>query len=226
MCFSAAGSFGLSGILIGVGAAAMVRNSSRPHRMFAAVPLIFGAQQAAEGVVWLTIAGDQGTTLHRLAVTVFLAVALVVWPMWLPLSLRALERKPARQRILLSMFWFGGAVAAYASFLMLRSPPIAHIAGHSIRYDYQGSGHAGRHLLYLLAYIVPTVVPFFVSTMKLARTMGATLVVSLLVTVMVQRDALTSVWCFFAAILSGLLFVAIGREQQPISILPAERASV
>jgi hypothetical protein len=34
------------------------------------------------------------------------------------------------------------------------------------------------------------------------------------------------VWCFFAAILSGLLFVAIGREQQPISILRAERASV
>jgi hypothetical protein len=34
-----------------------------------------------------------------------------------------------------------------------------------------------------------------------------------LVTVLVERDALTSVWCFFAAILSGLM-VAVSREQR------------
>jgi hypothetical protein len=171
---------------------------------------------------WL---GQRSSPGSGLPVTAFLGIALVVWPMWLPLSLQALERNPVRRRTLMAMFWIGGAGAAYASFLMIRWRPVAHIAGHSIRYDYVGSGEAGRRLLYLLAYIVPTIVPFFVSTMKLARTMGAMLVVSLIVTVLVQRDALTSVWCFFAAILSGLLFVSVGREQQSISVSRAEQAS-
>jgi len=86
--------------------------------------------------------------------------------------------------------------------------------GHGIRYDYAGSGNGPRQLLYLLAYVAATVVPFFVSTANLARTMGVTLVGSLLATVLVERDTLTSVWCFFAAILSGLMVVAVNREQR------------
>ncbi len=79
----------------------------------------------------------------------------------------------------------------------------------------QGTPRAAtpNFILYLLAYVVPTVVPFFVSTMNLARPMGVMLIVSLVVTVLIERDALTSVWCFFAAVLSCLLFIAIGREQ-------------
>jgi hypothetical protein len=214
MCFSAAGSFGVSAVLTGLGAASLARNSHRPHRMFAAIPLIFAAQQAAEGVVWLTIGGDADATPHRLAVTAFLALALVVWPLWLPFSLRIIERDLARRRVLTALCWVGGLVAAYASFLMALWRPVAHVAGHSLRYDYAQSRDAPRQLLYLLAYVVATVFPFFVSTAQLARTMGLTLVGSLVVTVLVERDTLTSVWCFFAAILSGIMVVAVSREQR------------
>jgi hypothetical protein len=62
--------------------------------------------------------------------------------------------------------------------------------------------------------VMPTVVPFFVSTARLARTIGVALAASLVVTVIVQRDALTSVWCFFAAILSGLVLLAVDRERR------------
>ena len=41
MCFSATGSFAISGVLTAVGAVSVARNSSKPHRMFAAIPLIF-----------------------------------------------------------------------------------------------------------------------------------------------------------------------------------------
>jgi hypothetical protein len=71
----------------------------------------------------------------------------------------------------------------------------------------------GSHLIYLLAYAAPTVVPFFVSRVSLARMIGSMLVVSLFASAAVQRDTLTSVWCFFAAILSGLMLVAVAREQ-------------
>src|ERR1035437_10782384 len=49
MCFSAAGSFGMSGVLAVVGTTSLARSAGRPQHMFAAVPFIFAAQQAAEG---------------------------------------------------------------------------------------------------------------------------------------------------------------------------------
>lgn len=213
MCFSATGSFAISGVLTAVGATSLARNSSKPCRMFAAIPLIFAAQQAAEGAVWLTMDGGY-PTLHRLMVGIFLGVALIVWPTWLSSALKLVERNSARRRALGALFWVGSAVAMYATVFLIRFRPVARIAGHSIRYDYATSADGSSHLFYLLAYAVPTVVPFFVSTVSMARTIGVMLVVSLAASAVVERDALTSVWCFFAAILSGLILIAVAREQR------------
>ena len=72
--------------------------------MFAAVPLIFAAQQMAEGTVWLTMNGEY-PAVHRLAVISFLAVAFVVWPTWLSFSLRLFERSVVRRRSCSSCRW-------------------------------------------------------------------------------------------------------------------------
>ena len=225
MCFSATGSFALSGLLAGVGAVSLARNSSKPHRLFAAIPLLFAAQQAAEGVVWLTIHDADHAILHRLAVIVFLGFAMVVWPTWLPLSLKLMERTQVRRRILRGLSWFGAVVSAYAAVLLTLWQPNARVAGHSIRYDYQQDQSAWVRLVYLVGYVVPVVGPFFVSTTPLARTIGVTLVGSLVATVVVERHALTSVWCFFAAILSGLILVVVEKEQQVGAVSTAGRAN-
>lgn len=217
MCFSAAGSFAVAGILAGVGATSIARNSSTPHRMLATIPLLFAAQQAAEGIVWLTLADSPQSTLHRMAVHGFLWLALVVWPIWVPRSLQLVERDPARRRLLNALFWFGCIVAVSAAFALLRWAPVASIAGHSIRYNSPASRNATWFLLMLFVYVVPTVVPFFVSTANLARTIGTTFVVALMVTVVFERDTLTSVWCFFAAILSGLVAAALTHEERRLA---------
>jgi hypothetical protein len=215
MCFSAAGSFAIAGVLTVVGGVSVARNPSRAHRLFAATPLLFAAQQAAEGVVWSTIHGDHHAALHRLAVTAFLGFAVVVWPVWLPASLQLIERDPVRLRLLGALVCFGALVALYAALLMTRLPHGAHVAGHSISYTYEdGSGMIPSELVGLLGYLVPTVMPFFVSTATLARTIGVTLIGSLIATVVVQRDALTSVWCFFAAILSCLILAAVEKDRR------------
>lgn len=209
MCFSAPASFTLSGILIGVGAASVARSATRAHRMLAAAPLLFGAQQAAEGLVWLTAGAPSNAALQRLAVDVFLGFALVVWPFWVPLSLQRIERNPARRRILTGLCWFSGVVSASAAVLVSRWQPFAEMVGHTIRYDYPGTDSAALHVLLVLAYIASTIAPFFVSTSKLARTLGITLVVSVAAAALIRRESLTSVWCFFAAILSILIFFAV-----------------
>jgi hypothetical protein len=181
--------------------------------MLAAAPLLFGAQQAAEGAVWLTIGAPSHVALQRLAVDIVLGFALVVWPLWVPLSLQRAEREPARRRILTALCWFSGGVSLSAAILLSRWQPFAQVAGHSIRYDYPGTSNAALHVLLVLAYIVSTIVPFFVSTATMARTLGITLILSVAAAAIIRRESLTSVWCFFAAMLSALILFAVSREE-------------
>ncbi len=209
MCFSAVGSFALSGVLAGTGAAAITINRSPSRRLFAAFPLVFAAQQAAEGVVWLTLNDPAQATLQRLSVAVFLGIAVVIWPTWCPLSLWLAERNPGRRRLLWVLSWIGVGVSAGSLALLYHWQPMARVAGHSIQYVHEQSA-LGRYTV--LVYAVPALLPFFVSTTKMVRLIGTTFVLSLAVTMVIYREALTSVWCFFAAILSGLILVAVIRR--------------
>jgi hypothetical protein len=219
MCFSAEGSFAVSAALLTVGGAAVAR-APRGYRLLAGVPVLFGAQQAAEGVVWVTLDDTRGLA-HLIAVRAFLVVAIMVWPSFLSFALARMEQDAQRRRTLLLLFAMGVVLSAYAAALLLRFPPVARVAGHSIRYDYTGSDDVRWNLLYLMAYLVPTVVPFFVSSMSLAKASGAVLLGSLLLTTALQRGALTSVWCFLAAIFSGVLLMAIRRDAARVALQAA-----
>jgi hypothetical protein len=214
MCFSAAGSFGVAAVIAGLGAAAVAQKKPRSHRMLAAVPLMFPAQQVAEGIVWVTV-GSLGYRVANLtAVAVFLTIALVVWPVWIPLALHSAEPSPRRRRALLVLAWIGAGVAAYAALLLMRGRPTAHIAGHSIAYSYASSGSALVLALYLPGYVIPSVLPFFISSVSRAKIIGFILALALLVTFVIERQALASVWCFFAAILSAFIVIGIGEDQR------------
>jgi hypothetical protein len=208
VCFSAEGSFALSGLLVGAGATAGAR-SAPAARMFAVVPLMFAVQQAAEGIVWLTIDAPPHASLERAAIYTFLGIALVAWPAWAPLSLRVLEAQASRRRVLTRLAWIGAVVALVAAFLLARAQPAARITGHTITYEFGGGAGTTRQLLLLAAFVVPTVVPFFVSTSRLARVIGIALVVSVAIAALIRHEALTSVWCFFAAMMSVLVIFAV-----------------
>jgi hypothetical protein len=214
MCFSATGSFGLAAVIAGVGVVAVAQKKPRSHRMLAAVPLMFAAQQITEGIVWLTIGDPRERSANLAAVGVFLVFALVVWPLWVPLSLLKAERKPRRRRALAVLVCCGAAVAIYAAIDLLRGRPTAHVAGHSIAYSYGTHAPALVLALYLPAYVLPSVVPFFVSSVSKAKIMGVILALALAATILLQRQALASVWCFFAAILSVFIVLGIGRDHR------------
>jgi hypothetical protein len=102
------------------------------------------------------------------------------------------------------------AVAAFALGVRAHSPPRAHITGHSIGYEYDFP-FGGPAFLPDVAYAIPTIVPFFVSSLSLTRAMGVLLCAAMALTLAIQRNALTSVWCFFAAILSGMILWIVSR---------------
>jgi len=185
--------------------------------MFAAVPIIFAVQQASEGVVWLTIDAPPFEPLHRAAVIAFLGFALVVWPPWLPLSLYRIERDAGRRHALIAMEGLGLIVAIASAILLARSTPVAVVAGHSIRYDHAGGGSSLLDALIVFAYLIPTVGPFFASTASHARAIGALLILALIAAILVEREALTSVWCFFAAMLSGTVYWSVREDEQSVA---------
>ena len=216
MCFSAGASFGASAVLTGLGSASVNRNSSPRLRLLAAMPLLFGAQQAAEGLVWLTIGDPARATWHQLGVSAFLSFAFVIWPAYAPASLYAAERDARRRGVLRVLTLLGMVFAGSAALLLARWDPVASVEGHSIRYDHIGGENTLKNGLLLLAYVLATVTPFLVSSTTMARTLGGAFLISFIVTLLIERRSLTSVWCFFAALLSALIVVAVAREQSPI----------
>jgi hypothetical protein len=201
--------------LVGIGAAALGRNQTPGGRLLAAIPLGFAAQQAAEGSIWLTIGGGP-RPIQTLSVAVFLGFAFVAWPAWIPLALLAVETDRTRHRILSVFAYLGTAVSLGAAVLMFRWHPFAEVMGRHIRYDYRTGDSWAGHPLLLLLYVAPTIVPFYVATSRLSRVIGTTLVVSLLLTFAIERDALTSVWCFFAAILSVQILAAVSAPRPAV----------
>ncbi len=182
--------------------------------MVATIPLLFAAQQAAEGVVWLTIGNPDRSGLQNAAVDGFLGFALVIWPLWLPAALLRVEADGLRRKLLWGLLGAGLGVAMTAGVLLMRWQPVAEVAGHCIHYTYSPGAGAFAPGVYLAAYAIPVVVPFFASSVSLARTTGAALFLSLVAAVVIERQALTSVWCFFAAVLSGLVLATIILEQR------------
>ncbi len=208
----------MAGVLTVIGGVSIGASADKPRRLFAAIPLGFAAQQAAEGIVWLTINVPAHATLHRAAVFGFLAFGLVIWPTWVPWALRVAERDSARRKWLTRLTWAGVFVSLGAAVLLTRWEPSAYIEGSSVHYNFGFPTGAVSHVLLVVAYAAPALVSFFVSTIELSNVFGAALVLSMGAALLIRAEALTSVWCFFAAGLSVLVFVSARRAATPIAI--------
>ena len=72
----------------------------------AAIPLVFGVQQACEGLVWVGI-HRADAALMRLAATGFLFFALAFWLFWIPFCAVFLDPRRAVKRLLAVMALLG-----------------------------------------------------------------------------------------------------------------------
>ena len=220
MCFSATASFTVSAVLTAVGGLALAGSGGalagsdrRTTHMLAAIPLLFAAQQAAEGIVWLTLGPDHPPVLHLAATDLFLAFALAVWPTWFPLACLIAEPDPARRRLQRLLVWLGVAVSTLGAGAIVYCQPRAMVQDHSIHYDF-GMPVGPLQLVYLGIYALPIVAPFLISSLPLAPLVGVALLVGLIATFVVKLTALTSVWCFFAAMSSALLALGLQRARR------------
>jgi hypothetical protein len=204
MCFSAGASFVGGAIISAIGVAAQTKVSKPAQRLFSLIPFFFGFQQLAEGVLWVTLGSGKYPVLQDVVTYIFLVTALVIWPVMVPLSVRLMEEVKLRKRILTGLLVAGCLLAAVYAFCLVYYDIFPQINSFHIEYIY----NVPQTLMTIafVFYLVVTVVPFFVSSVKRMWLFGVLIAISCIVTGIFFSQFLTSVWCFFAAIISIIVY--------------------
>ena len=218
MCFSASASFVTSGMLTLTGAAAVRETKASSRVLLAVIPLLFAVHQFAEGVVWLTLRGADHSGWHRPAIFSYLAVAKVVWPFWMPLSILVAERNAAARRVLIPLLAIGALSALYQAYQLIVYPVSATVDTGHIHYEI-ASPPAARLLAGVL-YFVPTVFSPFLCSIRLMRVVGIGVLGSFVFSAIYFREALGSVWCFFAALISVLIWFVVKAPREAPQPVP------
>ena len=200
MCFSASASFTASAVLAGMGALSLYQ-AQRPHeRLFAAMPLWFALQQFVEGLLWLSL--QQPTPwLTQLTTYVFAFFSHVWWPIYVPLSVLQLEPAGWRRQGLWLFVLAGTALGAYLLTILLSFPVQVHASSQHIEYI---SPHF-HALATMGVYLLTAAVSPLLSSHRVVRWLGVTSVLAFMVAYAVYATWFISVWCFFAALLSGIV---------------------
>ncbi|MDZ7634870.1 MAG: DUF6629 family protein [Bacteroidales bacterium] len=212
MCFSAGASFAGGAVISAIGVATIAKNNDSSRRMFAGIPLIFGVQQISEGLVWVALQSPDHDLMLTIASYTFLFTAVIVWPVYLPLSVMLMEKVKVRRQIIFFLVVTGLVTTIYYGIGMLFYDVSPQISSHHIKYvnNFPRPPANAVFIIYLMA----TLVPLFVSGVRKMWLMGLLMTVSCLITGIFFREYLTSVWCFFAALISAVILWIVSEERQ------------
>jgi uncharacterized protein DUF6629 len=200
MCFSVTASFASCAILTAIGTATMAKARTNPQRLLATMPLLFAFQQFSEGFVWLSVQHAAYAHLRNIAMYSFLIFAQVVWPLFVPVAVLALEKDRKRKK-LLNWFAVSGFLAAlYFIWCLCFYTADVEVSSYHIKYvlDFPLS----KRWFYGIIYFIPAMFPTFVSTIKRMHLLGFLLLGSYLISRFCYKDYIVSVWCFFGALSS------------------------
>lgn len=203
MCFNATASFAAGITVGGLGVATLRLVPDRRERLFAALPLIFGVHQILEGVVWTQLEQSGQASIRTPAVELWLLIAWAVLPVYVPLAVRRFEPDPDRRRAMLVLCLVGVAIATFMTVESMVNQATASSVLHHVQYAIPV--HPGWPLA--IPYVAATCLPLVLSSQRFVVVFGVIMTASMAFTAATDAMAFSSVWCFFAALLSITLFV-------------------
>ncbi len=204
MCFSTAASIGSGIVLTLIGIATLKKTRAPQEYLFASIPLLFGIQQFSEGYLWFLLSHNGALFQIKIATGIYLAFAQIVWPVWIPLSIILLEKQPVFRAILSVFLCIGIVVSFVLAYYLYAFDVSATIAGQHIYYNlnYPNTFLTIGGSFYLLA----TILPLLFTQYKSMWYLGVAIFISYLISAVYYESYLISVWCFFAACISILVY--------------------
>jgi hypothetical protein len=202
MCFSATASFAAGGILLGLGALTL-KSARRPRELpLAAIPLLFAIQQLSEGVIWLTFSYE-ASQLNAVMTHVYSFFSHVLWPVYVPVAVLLIEPVVWRRRAVLAFVAVGVAVGTYLFYILVAYPVVSRPIGQHIEYVSPHFFAAAVMTLYLLS----TTFSPILSTHGTVKVFGVLALSSFAAAYFFYATWFISVWCFFAALLSTVVYL-------------------
>lgn len=202
MCFSATASFSAGAFLLGVGTLTLKSARRRRELPFAAIPLLFAVQQLIEGVIWLTFSVD-APLLNWVMTHAYSFFSHVLWPVYVPVAVVLMEPAGWHRRALLAFVGTGAAVGVYLLYILVAFPVVSRPTGQHIEYVSPHFFAAVTMTLYLLSTALSPVL----STHRMVKLFGVLALLSFGAAYAFFATWFISVWCFFAALLSAVVYL-------------------
>ena len=208
MCFSASASFSAGALLLGIGTLTFrsaLATRQRRALPFAAIPLLFAIQQLIEGVIWLSFT-EEAARLNAVMTHMYSFFSHVLWPVYVPVAVMLMEPNGWRRRALIAVVAAGTAVGAYLMYVLVAFPVVSKPTGQHIEYDSPHFFAAATMTLYLLS----TALSPLLSTHRMVGVFGVLALGSFGAAYAFYATWFISVWCFFAALLSAVVYLHVG----------------
>jgi hypothetical protein len=208
---SASASFTAGAALLAVGAVTVSKASARAEVPFAAIPVLFGVQQIVEGALWVALGADAALAGAVLA-QVYSVFSHVLWPAYVPAATLLLEPVAWRRKVLAALLVLGAVTALYLLYTLVRFPISAEAAGGHIRY-------LAPHLYVpwvMAAYLAATIASLCFSSHRAVVAFGVLAFTAALAVYAAYAAWFISVWCFFAALLSAVVWQHFGRRKPAV----------
>src|SRR6202166_1628426 len=110
----------------------------RQRREFIAlawIPLLLGAHQFIEALVWLWLQGHVPRGIGHIALWAYLLIAFVVLPVFIPLAVIALEPTRRQKQMMAPFAVLGVVIAATLFAAMVRGPVTVRLAPYHLSYS-------------------------------------------------------------------------------------------
>ncbi|MDP1558167.1 MAG: hypothetical protein Q8K59_07825 [Nitrosomonas sp.] len=218
MCFSAEASFIVGGTLLIIGVATIRKTHHKQDIIIALIPLIFATQQIIEGFLWISLINNSMLHAQFWLSNIYGVIIGVIWPFYAPFAVYKAETNARRKKILGSIVVVGLGLSAYTILGLINQPIVTQIINYSISYKHEVAGYQFVIVMYLLA----TCVPFIFSSYRHLSIAGIVLTIGFFVAFLTYTETFASVWCFFAAITSSLIYLYITRRiNNPLIPVPS-----
>ncbi len=194
--FTLSGAIGLIGILT-------LRKVSTPNEiLFALLPLLFALHQFDEGFVWLGIGGHINMRALEIAAGIFIYYAQGLLPFLVPLAIWLIEKESYKRKLVGILTLLGLGLAVYTMYGLATIPTSVSVVNNTLYYRNPWTDNIYDASIYILT----TCGSLMLSSSISIQLFGFLNLIGLTVIYLLRPYGFTSLWCLYAAAISGLLY--------------------